>query len=59
MKSTMIWVLSFSILGPVPESGELAKYKTKEECQEALQQKQEEYKLKHKAVVGNCRQSTK
>lgn len=59
MVKNLIWVLSFSVLGPTPESGELAKYKTKQECQEALNQKREEYKPKHKKVVGSCHQSTK
>lgn len=55
----LIWVLSFSILGPIPESGELAKFKTKQECQQALEQKREEYKTKHQRIAGSCHQSTK
>lgn len=59
MIKPLIWVLSFSVLGPIPESGELAKFNTKIECQQALEQKRQEYKEKNKKVVGTCTQSTK
>ena len=56
---SLIWVLSFSVLGAVPEHGTVAKFKTKQECQQALEQKKQEYKTNHKIVVGSCHQSTK
>lgn len=59
MTRTLIWVLSFSVLGSVPESGELAKYKTREECEQARAQKREEYREKNKRIVASCHQSTK
>ena len=59
MVKNLIWVLTFSVLGPTPEYGEVPKFNTKQECQEALKQKREEYKPKHKTVVGSCHQSTK
>jgi hypothetical protein len=59
MNRTLIWVLSFSVLGPVPESGEQAKYKTQAECQAALVQKREEFRAQNKQIVASCHQSTK
>ena len=59
MSRTLIWVLSFSVLGPVPESGELAKYKTQAECEQARAQKHEEYAAKKQRIVASCHQSTK
>jgi len=59
MSRTLIWVLSFSVLGPVPEYGEQAKFKTQEECRVAMVQKQQEYHAKNKSVAGSCYQSTK
>lgn len=59
MSTTIIWVLSFSVIGTTPESGELAKFKTKQECQQALVQKKEEYKEKNKKLFGTCYQSSK
>ena len=59
MTRTLIWVLSFSVLGPVPESGELAKYKTQAECEQAKIQKREEYQAQNKRIVASCHQSTK
>ena len=51
--------MSFSVIGPVPESGEFAKYKTKQECEQARIQKQEEYRSKNLKVVTVCNISTK
>lgn len=51
-----IWVLSFSVLGSIPHSGELAKYKTKEECQQALVSIQQEYQSKNKKIAASCHQ---
>ena len=59
MSTAIIWVLSFSVIGTTPESGELAKFKTKQECQQALEQKRQEYKEKNKKVAGSCYQTTK
>jgi hypothetical protein len=59
MNRALIWVLSFSVLGPVPEYGEQAKYKTQAECQAALVQKREEYQAQKKRIVASCHQSTK
>ena len=59
MSRTLIWVLSFSVLGPVPESGELAKYATQTECERAKAQKREEYAAKKQRIVATCHPSTK
>ena len=59
MSRTLIWVLSFSVLGPVPEYGEMAKYKTQQECEQARQQKREEYQAQKKRIVSTCHTSTK
>ena len=59
MSQTLIWVLSFSVLGPVPESGEQAKFKTQAECEQARAQKREEFKSQNKQIVASCHQSTK
>lgn len=59
MIKPLVWVLTFSVLGSTPENGELAKFNTKQECQEALKQKREEYKDKNKKIAGSCHQTTK
>jgi hypothetical protein len=59
MNQALIWVLSFSVLGPVPESGEQAKYNTRAECEQARVQKREEYRAQKKRIVTACHQSTK
>ena len=59
MSRTLIWVLSFSVLGPVPEHGEQAKYKTQQECEQARVQKQEEFRSQNKKIVARCNPSTK
>ena len=59
MTRTLIWVLSFSVLGPVPDSGELAKYKTQAECEQARAQKREEFRAQNKRIVARCNPSTK
>ena len=59
MSQTLIWVLSWSVLGPVPESGEQAKYKTQAECEQAKAQKQEEFRSQNKKIVVRCNPSTK
>ena len=55
----LIWVLSFTVLGPTPEYGEMPKFNTKQECQQALEQKREEYKIKKQRIAGSCSQTTK
>jgi hypothetical protein len=59
MNRTLIWVLSFSVLGPVPESGEQAKFKTQAECEQARIQKSEEFRAQNKKIVTTCHLSTK
>ena len=54
MSRTLIWVLSFSVLGPVPESGEQAKFNTQAECEQARTQKQEEFRSQNKKIVARC-----
>ena len=59
MTRTLIWVLSFSVLGPVPEYGEQAKFKTQAECEQARVQKREEFRAQNKQIVAACHMSTK
>jgi hypothetical protein len=59
MSRTLIWVLSFSVLGPVPEHGEQAKFKTQAECEQARAQKREEFRSQNKQIVASCHLSTK
>lgn len=59
MSRTLIWVLSWSVLGPVPESGEQAKFKTQTECEQARAQKREEFRAQNKQIVATCNPSTK
>lgn len=49
-----VWVLSFTILGTSPEHGRIAKYETKQECLDALQQKRIEEAQKRRELVGHC-----
>lgn len=55
----LVWVLSFSVLGPIPEYGEQVKFKTQQECQAALVQKREEFRVQNKRIVGTCNLTTK
>ena len=59
MNQTLIWVLTWSVLGPVPESGEQAKFKTQADCEQARAQKREEYQAQKKRIVATCNLSTK
>jgi len=54
MNTTIVWMLSFTVLGAVPEHGSFAKYKSKQECEQALEQTKEQYRLKKKPIVGSC-----
>ena len=42
------------MLGPVPESGEQAKFATRADCELARSQKQDEYRAKRQKVVTVC-----
>jgi len=58
MKQAMIWILSFSVLGPEPHYQEIPKFTSREQCEAALQQKREEYRAQRQRIVGTCTQST-
>ena len=51
----LVWVLYFTILGVVPEHGEIAKYPDKLSCEEALKLKKQEAAQSKKSLVGSCR----
>ena len=55
MNSTIVWVLTLTVLGTVSEHKEFAKYKTKQECEQALVQMKEEYKEKKQKISGACK----
>lgn len=55
MKTVVVWVLSFTVLGVNPEHGSLAKYETKESCEQMLEQYKKDYKEKKKNIVGSCK----
>ena len=59
MSRTLIWVLSWSVLGPVPEYGEQAKFKTQAECEQARVQKREEFRTQNKQIVATCNPNIK
>ena len=59
MFEPLVWVLSFSVIGPVPEYGEQAKFKTQQECQAALVRKREEFRTQNKRIAGTCNLTTK
>jgi hypothetical protein len=59
MSRTLIWVLSFTVLGPVPEYGKQAKFKTQAECEQARVQKREEFRAQNKQIVAACYVSAK
>ena len=54
MNTALIWVLSITVLGPVPEHKTFAKYKTKQECEQALEQSKAEYVTQKKKVSATC-----
>jgi hypothetical protein len=55
MNSAIVWMLTFAFTGPnAPPSGEQAKFKTKEECIAALEQKKQESKKQGITAVGSC-----
>ena len=55
MNSTIVWVLTFTILGATPEHKTFAKYKDKQECEQALAAAKEEYKDKKQKISGACK----
>ena len=59
MSSAIVWVLSFTVLGVIPEHKTFAKYNTKQECEQALVQTREEYKSQKKKIVGSCTMTIK
>ena len=60
MNSPLVWMLTFTLLGSnAPQGGEQAKFKTKQDCLVALEQKKEEYKKQGLQVVGACVMSDK
>ena len=60
MNSPLVWMLTFTMLGSnAPQGGEQAKFKTKQDCLVALEQKKEEYKKQGLKVVGACVMSDK
>jgi hypothetical protein len=54
MNTALIWVLSITVLGPVPEHKTFAKYQTKQECEQALEQSKAEYVAQKKKVSATC-----
>lgn len=51
---TWVWVLSITVLGSNPEHIRMAKYETKQECQQNLIARRKEYEAKGKEIVGHC-----
>ena len=54
MNSAIVWVLTFTVLGVNAEHKTFAKYKDKQECEQALIQFKEEYKEKKQKISGTC-----
>ena len=54
MSSAIVWVLSFTVLGVIPEHKTFAKYNTKQECEQALAQIKEEYNNQKKKIAATC-----
>ena len=54
MNSTIVWVLTFTVWGVNPEHKVFAKYKDKQECEQALVQFKQEYKEKKQNISGVC-----
>ena len=52
--NTWVWVLTFTVLGSVPEHGNIAKFQTRAECEERLQAMKQEAKQGRKQLVGSC-----
>lgn len=51
---TWIWVLAFSVLGSQPEHGAVAKFETRAQCQQALEQKRQEMQAQGKQIAAHC-----
>lgn len=55
MNTALVWMLTWTVLGSgAPAGGEQAKFRTREDCQTALAQKQEEYLKQGRRVAGTC-----
>ena len=52
--SAWTWMLTFTILGSVPEHGTIAKFSNRAECEERLQAMKQEAKQDRKQLVGSC-----
>lgn len=49
-----IWVLTFTILGINPQNGQEARFKTKQDCLNALALKKQEAIQQGKEIIGTC-----
>lgn len=54
MNSVWVWVVSFSVLGSVPEHGTFGQFETKSDCQAALENRRTEMLRRNKEIVGTC-----
>ena len=54
-----VWVLTFTVLGSNPEHQSFDKYKTKQECIQALNSFKEQKKNEGKKIVGECKLTLK
>lgn len=54
MTTSFVWVVSFSVLGTVPEHGTFGTFGTKAECLQALEQKKQQMQQQKKDIVGTC-----
>lgn len=52
--NTWVWMLTFTILGSVPEHGTIAKFQTRSECEERLQAMRKDAQQEGKKLVGAC-----
>ncbi len=59
MHTAFVWVLTFTVLGSNPEHKTFAKYKDRQECEQALEQIRAEYKTNKKNIAGSCKQIIK
>jgi hypothetical protein len=54
MNSAVVWVLSFTIIGTTPIHGSIGKFKSKAECEQALEQRKQAAKNEKKQLAGSC-----
>ena len=57
--SIWVWVLSYTILGSLPEHGTISKYSTQAECLQSLEAMKQDRRSRGQQVVGTCRQVLK